>query len=80
VEGNEMKSPASFTVHTAEEGVLRLHAENVCGKWPFNSVEPASFKSFEKVRQELCQQAHEKYWDEEKWGAWDPKPRAKREA
>ena len=73
-------SPASFTVHTAEEGVLRLHAENVCGEWPFDSVEPASFKRFEKVRQELCQQAHKKYWDEEKWGVWKPKPRAKRDA
>eukprot|EP00519_Triparma_laevis_P009578 CAMPEP_0182497202 /NCGR_PEP_ID=MMETSP1321-20130603/5735_1 /TAXON_ID=91990 /ORGANISM="Bolidomonas sp., Strain RCC1657" /LENGTH=487 /DNA_ID=CAMNT_0024701021 /DNA_START=28 /DNA_END=1488 /DNA_ORIENTATION=+ len=72
--------PCSFTVHTAEEGVLRLHAEEICGEWPFDSNEPASFKGFEKVRQEFCQQAHIEYWDGRPkkkggWGKWHVKVR-----
>ncbi|GMI44992.1 hypothetical protein TrCOL_g7685 [Triparma columacea] len=62
--------PCSFTVHTAEEGVLRLHAQRVCGPWPFETDEPVSFHRFEKVRQEFCQAAHKKHWNTKKWGKW----------
>ena len=72
--------PCSFTVHTAEEGVLRIHAENVCGEWPFKSPEPDSFKQFEGVRQKLCQKAHVKYWNEKEWGVWCVKVRPYRAA
>ena len=78
-------SPCSFTVHTAQEGVLRILAKNICGKWPFDSVEPSSFSCFEMVRQKLCQQAHIKYWDarpksEGGWGVWVVDVRGKRAA
>jgi len=69
-------SPCSFTRHVAEEGVLRILAEKVCGKWPFDSVEPISFSCFEKVRQELCQAAHIRHWPKE-WGEWRNQGRKK---
>jgi hypothetical protein len=72
--------PVSFTVHTAEEGVLRLHAQRVCGEWPFETDEPVSFHRFEKVRQEFCQAAHKKYWNTKKWGPWGTLVRTKRPA
>ena len=77
--------PVSFTVHTAEEGVLRIHAEEVCGAWPFDSDEPASFKCFENNRQLFSQQVHIDYWDgrpkeEGGWGPWEPLVRGWREA
>ena len=77
--------PSSFTVHTAEEGVLRLHAERVCGPWPFETDEPVAFHCFEKVRQGLSQNTHEKHWDgrpksEGGWGPWGTKVRKTRKA
>ncbi|GMI47197.1 hypothetical protein TrCOL_g5653 [Triparma columacea] len=75
--------PCSFTVHTAEEGVLRLHAERVCGPWPFETDEPVAFHCFEKVRQGLSQNTHVQYWDgrpksEGGWGPWGTKVRKRR--